>query len=95
MIYPRLHVCSMNNLQKDKEIIAFSSCEETLTVIENIAWTQKTKTKLAHPSGRIPSRSNAVGWQPWHIPGQSKKLPVYSESLNGLIRRVRTQRGEA
>ena len=85
----------MNNLQKDKEIIAFSSFEETLTVIDNIAWTQKTKTNLAHHSGRIPSRSNAVGWQPWHIPGQSKKLPVYSESLNGLIRRVRKQRGEA
>ena len=85
----------MNNLQEDKEIIAFSSFKETPTMIENIAWTQKTKTKLAHPSGRIPSRSNAVGWQPWHTPGQSKKLPVYSESLNGLIRRVRAQRGEA
>ena len=85
----------MNNQTDYEEILAFEDLIETNTAPQNTVWDSKMNTKFAHPSGRIPSLSAAVGWQPIHIPGVSKLPEPYSSTIRGLVRRVRTHRGEA
>ena len=85
----------MNNQTDYEEILAFEHLIETKTAPRNTVWDSKMNTKFAHPSGRIPSHSAAVGWQPIHIPGMNKLEPIYSSTIRGLVRRVRMKRGEA
>ena len=85
----------MNNQTDYEEILAFEDLIETNTSPQNVVWDSKMTTKFAHPSGRIPSHSAAVGWQPIHIPGMNKLEPIYSSTIRGLVRRVRVNRGEA
>ena len=85
----------MNNQTDYEEILAFEDLIETNTTTRNTVWDSKMNTKFAHPSGRIPSHSAAVGWQPIHIPGMNKLEPIYSSTIHGLVRRVRMKRGEA
>ncbi|MGB0201079.1 MAG: hypothetical protein ACPF9X_07130 [Candidatus Poseidoniaceae archaeon] len=85
----------MNNQTDYEEILAFEDLIETNSVPQNTVWDCKMTTKFAHPSGRIPSHSAAVGWQPIHIPGMNKLEPIYSSTIRGLVRRVRMKRGEA
>ena len=77
-----------------EEILAFEDLIET-KISTKCVWDSKMTTKFAHPSGRIPSHSAAVGWQPIHIPGMNKLEPIYSSTIRGLVRRVRMKRGEA
>ena len=85
----------MNNQGIEQETIAFSDMIETQSLDREPVWNSKISTILAHPSGRIPSLSAAVGWQPIHIPGVSKLSEPQSSTIRGLVRRVRTHRGEA
>ena len=85
----------MNKQTNYEEKFAFDDLIETQTESNNTVWNNKLTTKFAHPSGRIPSHSAAVGWQPIHIPGMNKLEPVYSSTIHGLVRRVRSNRGEA
>ncbi len=85
----------MNNQTDYEENIAFEDLIETNSVPKNTVWDSKIMTKLAHPSGRIPSRFAAVGWQPIHIPGMNNSQPIYSSTIRGLVRRVRVKKGEA
>ena len=85
----------MNNQTDYEEILAFEDLIETNTAPQTVVWDSKMTTKFAHPSGRIPSHSAAVGWQPIHIPGMNKLEPIYSSTIRGLVRRVRMKRGEA
>ena len=94
-IYHSPHVCFMNSQVIEQETISFSDMIETQSLEREPVWNSKINTILAHPSGRIPSLSAAVGWQPIHIPGVSKLPEPYSSTIRGLVRRVRTHRGEA
>ena len=94
-IYHSPHVCFMNSQVIEQETISFSDMIETQSLEREPVWNSKINTILAHPSGRIPSLSAAVGWQPIHIPGVSKLPEPYSSTIRGLVRRVRTNRGEA
>tara|TARA_B100001113_G_scaffold322731_1_gene293347 strand:+ start:170 stop:427 length:258 start_codon:yes stop_codon:yes gene_type:complete len=85
----------MNDQTDYEEILAFEDLIETNSEPQNIVWDSKMTTKFAHPSGRIPSHSAAVGWQPIHIPGMNRLEPIYSSTILGLVRRVRVMRGEA
>ena len=94
-IYHSPHVCFMNGQVIEQETISFSDMIETQSLEREPVWNSKINTILAHPSGRIPSLSAAVGWQPIHIPGVSKLPEPYSSTIRGLVRRVRSHRGEA
>ena len=94
-IYHSPHVCLMNNQVTGQETISFSDMIETQSLEREPVWNSKINTILAHPSGRIPSLSAAVGWQPIHIPGVSKLFEPHSSTIRGLVRRVRIHRGEA
>ena len=85
----------MNKHTNYEEKIAFADLVEIQSESNNTVWTNKLITEFAHPSGRIPSHSAAVGWQPIHIPGTRRLEPVYSSTIYGLVRRVRSNRGEA
>ncbi len=85
----------MNKQTNYEEKFAFADLVEIQSESNNTVWTNKLTTKFAHPSGRIPSHSAAVGWQPIHIPGKTKTEQVYSSTVRGLVRRVRNNRGEA
>jgi len=85
----------MNNQTDYEGNLRFGDLIETKSEPQNIVWNSKMTTKFAHPSGRIPSRSAAVGWQPIHIPGMNRLEPIYSSTIRGLVRRVRVKRGEA
>lgn len=94
-IYHSPHVCLMNNQVTGQETVSFSDMIETQSLEREPVWNSKINTILAHPSGRIPSLSAAVGWQPIHIPGVSKLSEPHSSTIRGLVRRVRIHRGEA
>ena len=85
----------MNKQGIEQETISFSDMIETQSLDREPVWNCKINTTLAHPSGRIPSLSAAVGWQPIHIPGVSKLSELQSSTIRGLVRRVRIHRGEA
>jgi len=85
----------MNSQVIEQESISFGDMIETQSLEREPVWNSKIKTILAHPSGRIPSLSAAVGWQPIHIPGLSKLSEPHSSTIRGLVRRVRIHRGEA
>jgi hypothetical protein len=94
-IYHSPHVSLMNNQLIEQKTISFSDMIETQSLEREPVWNSKINTVLAHPSGRIPSLSAAVGWQPIHIPGVSKLPEPHSSTIRGLVRRVRIHRGEA
>ena len=85
----------MNEQIDYEQNLAFGDLIESTTVSNKTVWNSKLTTQFAHPSGRIPSHSASVGWQPIHIPGTKKLQPVYSSTIYGLVRRVRSNRGEA
>ena len=85
----------MNEQIDYEQNLAFGDLIESTTVSNKAVWNSKLTTQFAHPSGRIPSHSAAVGWQPIHIPGKTKTEQVYSSTVRGLVRRVRNDRGEA
>tara|TARA_Y100001935_G_C16885092_1_gene304406 strand:- start:146 stop:403 length:258 start_codon:yes stop_codon:yes gene_type:complete len=85
----------MNEQIDYEQNLAFGDLIESTTVSNKTVWNSKLTTQFAHPSGRIPSHSAAVGWQPIHIPGTKRLEPVYSSTIYGLVRRVRSNRGEA
>ncbi|DAC32512.1 MAG TPA: hypothetical protein HA356_02765 [Candidatus Poseidoniaceae archaeon] len=59
-------------------------------------WSEASTTFYAHPSGELPSRFAAVGWQPLHLPGRKTQSNVLSRTVQGLARRAhRIVRGEA
>jgi len=72
--------------------LKFSELIETNNHSPNPSWRLRCTTKIAHPSGRIPSRSAAAGWQPVFSPSERKPI---SATISGIIRRVRMSRGEA
>ena len=85
----------MNNQGIEQETFSFSDMIETQSLDREPVWNSKINTILAHPSGRIPSLSAAVGWQPIHLPGVSKLSEPQSSTIRGVVRRVRIHRGEA
>ncbi len=85
----------MNNQLTGQKTLSFGDMIETQSLDREPVWNSKINTILAHPSGRIPSLSAAVGWQPIHIPGVSKLSELQSSTIRGLVRRVRIHRGEA
>tara|TARA_B100000214_G_C23648766_1_gene481909 strand:- start:219 stop:467 length:249 start_codon:yes stop_codon:yes gene_type:complete len=72
--------------------IKFSDLKELNQALETPPWRLNCTTKIAHPSGRIPSHSVTAGWQPVFAPSTRKS---FSSTINGIIRRVRMTRGEA
>ena len=85
----------MNNQLTGQKTLSFGDMIETQSLDREPVWNSKINTILAHPSGRIPSLSAAVGWQPIHIPGVSKLSEPQRSTIRGLVRRVRIHRGEA
>ena len=85
----------MNEQIDYEQNLAFGDLIESTTVSNKTVWNSKLTTQFAHPSGRIPSHSAAVGWQPIYKPGMNKLEPIYSSTIRGLVRRIKMKRGEA
>ena len=82
----------MEQVKKYRDDLKFSDLRELNNDAETPAWRLNCATKIAHPSGRIPSLSTTAGWQPVFAPSTKKS---YSKTISGIIRRVRMTRGEA
>lgn len=57
------------------------------------AWAKKSRTVLAHPTGRLPSHSKQITWQPLAGPGSSPTPRPMNNSMRSLHQRI--VRGEA
>tara|TARA_B100000003_G_C10824442_1_gene328307 strand:+ start:238 stop:486 length:249 start_codon:yes stop_codon:yes gene_type:complete len=82
----------MEQVETYQNELKFSDFEELNQDLETPSWRLNCTTKIAHPSGRIPSLSVTAGWQPVFAPSIKKS---YSTTISGIIRRVRMTRGEA
>ena len=92
LIYHRHNIDSMEQEEMYRNEIKFSDLRELNQDLETPSWRLNCTTKIAHPSGRIPSLSVTAGWQPIFAPSEKKN---FSSTINGIIRRVRLTRGEA
>ena len=92
LIYHRHNIDSMEQEEMYQNEIKFSDLRELNQDLETPSWRLNCTTKMAHPSGRIPSLSVTAGWQPIFAPSEKKN---FSSTINGIIRRVRLTRGEA
>lgn len=85
----------MHNNVDALENIRLGEMRPTNETASRPLWSAKSTTLYAHPSGKLPSRFAAVGWQPWHRPGGSGTSLVTS-TVAGLTRRSQNAiRGEA
>ncbi|RJU80582.1 MAG: hypothetical protein DWB99_08140 [Candidatus Poseidoniales archaeon] len=82
----------MENEYLNEKELKFSDLIEINNHSPTPSWRLRCTTKIAHPSGRIPSLSAAAGWQPVFSPSER---PLMSATINNIIRRVRKSRGEA
>ena len=77
------------------ENLRFGELKTSDSKRESASWAAKSTTLYAHPSGKLPSRFAAVGWQPWHRPGGSGTALV-STTVASLTRRSQMAvRGDA
>ena len=76
----------------NKDELKFADLTPSNYASQTPTWRSNCTTKIAHPSGRIPSHSAAAGWQPLFSPSRTSNQ---STTITGLIRRVRKSRGEA
>ena len=75
--------------------ISFAELNRSTETDEQPVWAEKSTTLYAHPSGKLPSRFAAAGWQPWHRPGGSGTA-IISTTVASLTRRSQIAiRGEA
>ena len=85
----------MHNNANTLEKLSFSELSRSTEKEQQPAWAEKSSTLYAHPSGKLPSRFAAAGWQPWHRPGGSGTALV-STTVASLTRRSQIAiRGEA
>ncbi len=85
----------MHNNANTLEKLSFSDLPCSTVKEQQPTWAEKSSTLYAHPSGKLPSRFAAAGWQPWHRPGGSGTALV-STTVASLTRRSQIAiRGEA
>jgi hypothetical protein len=85
----------MHNNANPLEKLNFSELSRSTEKEQQPTWAEKSSTLYAHPSGKLPSRFAAAGWQPWHRPGGSGTA-VISTTVASLTRRSQIAiRGEA
>ncbi len=85
----------MHNNASTLENLNFAELKSSTEKNEQTTWAEKSTTLYAHPSGKLPSRFAAVGWQPWYRPGSSGAA-VTSSTIARLTRRSQIAiRGEA
>ena len=85
----------MHNNANTLEKLNFSELSRSTEKEQQPTWAEKSSTLYAHPSGKLPSRFAAAGWQPWHRPGGSGTA-VISTTVDSLTRRSQIAiRGEA
>tara|TARA_B000000475_G_C15700184_1_gene325942 strand:+ start:63 stop:320 length:258 start_codon:yes stop_codon:yes gene_type:complete len=85
----------MHNNANTLEKLSFSELSRSTEKEQQPTWAEKSSTLYAHPSGKLPSRFAAAGWQPWHRPGGSGTA-VISTTVASLTRRSQIAiRGEA
>ena len=85
----------MHNNATTLENLSFGELKSSSQKNELPIWAEKSTTLYAHPSGKLPSRFAAVGWQPWHRPGGSG-TSIISTTVARLTRRNQLAiRGEA
>ena len=85
----------MHNNANPLEKLNFSELSRSTEKEQQPTWAEKSSTLYAHPSGKLPSRFAAAGWQPWHRPGGSGTA-VISTTVDSLTRRSQIAiRGEA
>lgn len=85
----------MDNNASTLENLNFAELKPSAEKNEQSTWAEKSTTLYAHPSGKLPSRFAAVGWQPWHRPGTSGAAMI-STTVARLTRRSQIAiRGEA
>lgn len=56
-------------------------------------WATKTRTTLAHGTGRLPAQRSQIGWQPVAGPGSPTMKRTMTPSMRSLHQRI--VRGEA
>tara|TARA_B100001094_G_scaffold255161_1_gene254039 strand:+ start:94 stop:351 length:258 start_codon:yes stop_codon:yes gene_type:complete len=85
----------MHNNANPLEKLNFSDLQRSPEKEQQPTWAEKSSTLYAHPSGKLPSRFAAAGWQPWHRPGGSGTA-IISTTVASLTRRSQIAiRGEA
>ena len=85
----------MHNNANPLEKLNFSELSRSTEKEQQTTWAEKSSTLYAHPSGKLPSRFAAAGWQPWHRPGGSGTA-ITSTTVASLTRRSQIAiRGEA
>tara|TARA_Y100000766_G_scaffold284352_1_gene302584 strand:+ start:250 stop:507 length:258 start_codon:yes stop_codon:yes gene_type:complete len=85
----------MHNNANTLEKLSFSDLQRSTENEHKPTWAEKSTTHYAHPSGKLPSRFAAAGWQPWHRPGGSGTA-IISTTVASLTRRSQIAiRGEA
>ena len=85
----------MQNNPTTLENLNFADLKNSSKKKEQPTWAEKSTTLYAHPSGKLPSRFAAVGWQPWHRPGTLATATI-STTVARLTRRSQIAiRGEA
>ena len=85
----------MHNNATTLENLRFGELKSSSQKKELPVWADKSTTLYAHPSGKLPSRFAAVGWQPWHQPGNPGTVMI-STTVARLTRRNQIAiRGEA
>ena len=85
----------MHNNANTLEKLSFSELSRSTEKEQQPTWAEKSSTLYAHPSGKLPSRFAAAGWQPWHRPGGSGTA-IISTTVASLTRRSQIAiRGEA
>jgi len=92
LIYYCHNIEFMEQVEIYQDELRFGDLKDLSQNFETPSWRLNCTTKIAHPSGRIPSLSAAAGWQPVFAPSTEKS---YSATISGIIRRVRMTRGEA
>ncbi|MDC0528162.1 hypothetical protein OAO11_03595 [Candidatus Poseidoniaceae archaeon] len=86
----------MDNQNHPLDSLSFSDLKCTSDEPLAPSWSQTSTTLYAHPSGELPSRFAAVGWQPLYVPERNVPTTLLSRTVQGLARRAnRIIRGEA
>lgn len=77
----------------ETQSISFEDMISTTNYRTPPAWAKKSRTVLAHPTGRLPSHSQQITWLPLAGAGSSPAPRPMSNSIRSLHQRI--VRGEA
>ena len=75
------------------EHLRFADMVASTTEHTEPTWVKNSQTHLAHATGRLPQKTEQIGWQPIAGPGAASTKAPLSRSMQSLLQRI--VRGEA